>query len=171
MKTAGTVAALVLSLAAGAVQAEGWYLGASAGLMDNHISGFDDATNVGALLGCDVYTHDILAVSLEGELTTTAANGDVSLNGARGDWDIDTQAAYVAVRLGDRFFMKVRYGVLREDASVTVDGASQSGSDTGGSWGGALGWMLTPRWGVQLDGTMVDADVYYWNAGVKYHFQ
>jgi hypothetical protein len=171
MKTAGTVAALVLSLAAGAVQAEGWYLGASAGLMDNHISGFDDATNVGALLGYDVFTQAILAVSLEGELTTTAANGDVSLNGARGDWDIDTQAAYVAVRLGDRFFMKVRYGVLREDASVTVDGASQSGSDTGGSWGGALGWMLTPRWGVQLDGTMVDADVYYWNAGVKYHFQ
>lgn len=171
MKTAGTAAALVLSLAATAVRAESWYLGASAGLMDNTVGGFDDATNVGALLGYDVFTHDILAVSLEGELTTTAVNGDVSLNGVHGDWDIDTQAAYVALRLGDRFYMKVRYGVLREDASVKIDGASQSGSDTGGSWGGALGWMLTPRWGIQLDGTMVDSDVNYWNVGVKYHFQ
>jgi hypothetical protein len=171
MKTAGTAAALVLSLAATAVRAESWYLGASAGLMDNTVGGFDDATNVGALLGYDVFTPDILAVSLEGELTTTAVNGDVSLNEAHGDWDIDTQAAYVALRLGDRFYMKVRYGVLREDASVKIDGASQSGSDTGGSWGGALGWMLTPRWGIQLDGTMVDSDVNYWNVGVKYHFQ
>jgi hypothetical protein len=171
MKTAGTMAALILSLAAGAVQAEGWYLWASAGLMDNTISGFDDATNVGALLGYDVYTHDILAVSLEGEVTTTVSKGDVSINGVDGNWDIDTQAAYIAARLGERFYMKVRYGVLREDASVRIDGVSHSDSDTGGSWGGALGWMLTPQWGIQLDGTMVESDVNYWNLGVKYHFQ
>ena len=171
MKTAGTGAALLLSLAAGAVQAEGWYLGASAGLMDSNINGFDDATNVGALLGYDVYTHDIFAVSLEGELTTTVSNGDVSIYGLHGDWDIDTQAAYVAARLGERFYMKVRYGVLREDASVKINGLSQSGSDTGGSWGAAAGWMLTPKWGVQVDGTLVDSDVNYWNVGVKYQFQ
>jgi|GEM_PF-1029332 len=171
MKTTGTWAALVLSLAAGAAQAEGWYLGASAGLMDNNISGFDDATNVGALLGYDVYTHDILAVSLEGEVTTTVSKGNISINAVDGDWDIDTQAAYLAARLGDRLYMKVRYGVLREDASVKIDGVSQSDSDTSGSWGGALGWMLTPRWGIQLDGTMVESNVNYWNLGVKYHFQ
>jgi hypothetical protein len=171
MKTAGTGAALVLSLAASAAQAEGWYLGASAGLMDSNISGFDDATNVGALLGYDLYTHDILALSLEGEITTTVSKGDVSINGVDGNWDIDTQAAYIAARLGERFYMKVRYGVLREDASVKIDGVSQSDSDTSGSWGGALGWMLTPHWGMQLDGTMVESDVNYWNLGVKYHFK
>ena len=171
MKTARTMAAIIFSLAAATAQTEGWYLGASVGLMDNNVSGFDDATNVGALLGFDVYTGGIFAVSLEGEYTTTASKGDVSINGVDGDWNIDTQAAYVAARLGDRIYMKVRYGVLREDASVKIDGISQSGSDTGGSWSGALGCMLTPQWGIQLDGTLVESDVNYWNLGVNYHFQ
>jgi Outer membrane protein beta-barrel domain len=171
MKTASTVAAIVLSLTAGTVQAVGWFLGASAGLMDNNVSGYDNATNVGALLGYDVYTHDSIAVSLEGEITTTASNGDVSINGLDGEWNIDTQAAYVAARLGDRVYLKVRYGVLREDTSVKIDGVSQSDTDTGGSWGAALGWMLTPQWGIQLGGTLVESDINYWNLGVKYHFQ
>lgn len=171
MRTAGTGTVIVLLLTAGTAQAEGLYLGASAGLMHNNVDGYDDVTNVGALLGYDVYTHEIMAVSLEGEITTTTSKGDVSFDGVHGDWDIDTQAAYVALRLGERIYMKVRYGVLREDASVKIDGESQSGSDTGGSWGGALGWMLTPKWGIQLDGTMVDSDVYYWNVGLNYHFR
>lgn len=171
MKTARAVAAIVLSLSAGTAQTEGWYTGASVGLMDNNVRGYDDATNVGALLGYDVYTRDIIAVSLEGEITTTASKGDVSINGVDGDWDMDTQAAYVAARLGDRIYMKVRYGVLREDASVKIGSVSQSDSDTGGSWGASLGWMLTPQWGIQLDGTLVESDVNYWNFGVKYHFQ
>jgi outer membrane immunogenic protein len=170
MKTANTAVALLLSMAASMAQAESWYLGASAGLMDNNVSGYDDATNVGALLGYDVYTHGIAALSLEGELTTTVAKGDISHNGGNGNWDIDTQAAYVALRLGERAYMKVRFGVLREDASVKWGGSSRSGTDSGVSWGGAVGWMLTPRWGIQLDGTMVESDVNYWNLGVKYYF-
>lgn len=171
MQTERMGVALLLSLAITPVQAQGWYLGASTGLMDNNVSGFDDATNVGALLGYDLYTRDIFAVSLEGELTTTVSDGDVSIYGLQGHWDIDTQAAYVAARLGERFYIKVRYGVLREDATVKVAGTSQSGSDTSGSWGAALGWMLTPQWGVQVDGTLVESDVNYWNIGVKYQFQ
>jgi len=154
-----------------AAQAAGGYLGASVGIMDNNVSGFDDATNAGVLAGYDVYTQDIFTVSLEAELTTTVADGDVNINGLKGDWDVDTQAAYVVARLGERFYMKVRYGVLREDVSVKVAGFSQRGSDTGGSWGAALGWMITPQWGVQVDGTLVEADLNYWNAGLKYHFQ
>lgn len=171
MKTGQTGLALLLSLAITAVQARGWYLGASAGLMNNDVSGFDDATNVGALLGYDLYTRDIFAVSLEGELTTNVSDGNVSVHGLQGHWNIDTQAAYVAARLGERFYMKVRYGVLREDVSVKAGGASQRGSDSGGSWGAALGWKFTPQWGAQLDGTLVDSSVYYWNVGVIYQFQ
>jgi hypothetical protein len=171
VKTTTAGVALALSLTAASVHAEGWYLGAGVGLMAADVNGFDDATNVGALLGYDLYTRDIFAVSLEGEVTTTVSDGDVSVYGAHGDWNIDTQAAYVAARLGEGFYMKVRYGVLREDVSVKVAGVSQNGSDTGGSWGAALGWMFTPQWGVQLDGTLVESDVNYWNIGVKYQFQ
>ena len=38
-------------------------------------------------------------------------------------------------------------------------------------WAGALGWMFNKNWGAQIDGTMVESDVHYWNAGIKYHFQ
>jgi hypothetical protein len=171
MRREKTTAGLLLLCVATAAQAEGWYLGASVGVMDNDVAGFDDATNAGVLAGYDVYTKDIFAVSIEGELTTTVSDGDVSVNGIKGDWDVDTQAAYVAARLGKRLYMKVRYGVLREDVSVKAAGFSESESDTGGSWGAALGWMMTPQWGVQVDGTLIESDLNYWNAGLKYHFQ
>ena len=171
MRREKTAAGLLLLCAATSAQAEGWYLGASVGVMDNDVNGYDDATNAGVLGGYDVYTRDIFVVSLEGELTTTVSDGDVSINGLKGDWDVDTQAAYVAARLGDPFYIKVRYGVLREDVSVKVAGISESESDTGASWGAALGWMITPQWDVQVDGTMIESDLNYWNASLKYHFQ
>lgn len=171
MQAMAKISILAAALASLNAQAEGWYLGASAGLMDNDVSGFDDATNAGLLVGVDVYTREIFSLSLEAEATTTVSDGDVDIGAFSGDWDIDTQAAYVAARLGERFYVKVRYGVIREDVSVDIAGFSQSDSDTGGSWGGALGWMFNKNWGAQIDGTMVESDVHYWNAGIKYHFQ
>jgi hypothetical protein len=132
MKTTTAAVGLLIAMAAGVTQAENWYLGASVGLMDNNVSGYDDATSLGALLGYDVYTHGIAALSLEGVLTTTVAKGDISHAGSHGNWDIDTQAAYIAMRLGDSFYMKVRYGLLREDVSANWSGTSRSGSDTSG---------------------------------------
>lgn len=160
----------VLLLCYSSAKAAGFYLGASTGIMDANIGGFDDAVNAGVLAGYDVYTKEIFAVSLEAEFTTTVSDGDVEFHGSRGDWDIDTQAAYIAARLGQRAYLKVRYGVVRNDVSVKVAGFNSSESDTSGSWGGALGWMFTDHWGVQADGTLVDSDVTYWNLGVKYQF-
>ena len=171
MKRQQLLGVLLLTAASSAVQAEGWYVGASVGVMDPNVNGFDNATNAGVLVGYDVYTKDIFAVSLEGELTTTVSDGDVKFGNTKGDWDIDTQAAYVAARLGDTFYIKVRYGVSRVDVSVSIADSTISGNDTSGSWGGALGWMFNKNWGVQVDGTMVESDVNYWNAGIRYQFQ
>lgn len=150
--------------------AGGFYLGASTGIVDANVSGFDDATNAGVLAGYDVYSKDVIAVSLEAEFTTTVSDGDVRIQGFRGDWDIDTQAAYLAVRGGDRAYIKVRIGVVHNDVTVRVAGFRENETDTSGSWGGAIGWMFTDHWGVQLDGTAVDSDATYWNLGVKYQF-
>jgi len=160
----------VLVVCSASVEAGGFYLGASTGIMDANVSGFDDAVNAGVLAGYDVYTKEIIAVSLEAEFTTTVSDGDVKIMGNKGDWDIDTQAAHIAVRMGKRAYLKVRYGVVHNDISVKVAGFNRSESDTGGSWGGAIGWMFTEHWGVQADGTLVDSDVNYWNLGVKYQF-
>jgi len=166
---AGSLLALLV-VSSTAVDAGGFYLGASTGIMDASVSGFDEAVNAGVLAGYDVYTREIIAVSLEAEFTTTVSDGDVRILGIKGDWDLDTQAAYIAVRGGQRAYLKVRYGVVHNDVTVKVAGFRSSESETSGSWGGAIGWMFTDHWGMQLDGTMVDSDVTYWNLGMKYQF-
>jgi len=162
--------ALVCALSVSTLRAENAYIGASLGIMDADVSGVDEATNGGLLLGYDVYRHEIFAVSLEGEFTTTVSDGDLQASGSKGDWDIDTQAAYLAFRLGDPFYMKARFGFAWTDVSASINESSFHGSDSGVSWGAAVGWMVTERWGLQLDGTMVDSDVTYWNAGALYRF-
>ena len=160
----------ILAVCSASVDAGGFYLGASTGIMDANVSGFDDAVNAGILAGYDVYTREIIAVSLEAEFTTTVSDGDVKIQGYKGDWDLDTQAAYIAVRGGQRLYLKVRYGVVHKDLTVKIAGFKESESDTSGSWGGAIGWMFTDHWGMQVDGTAVDSDATYWNLGVKYQF-
>lgn len=160
----------MLAVCSASVDAGGFYLGASTGAMNADIGGFDPAVNAGVLAGYDVYTKEIIAVSLETEFTTTVSDGDIKIMGTKGAWDINTQAAHVAVRMGKRAYMKVRYGVVHNDISVKIAGFNRSESDTSGSWGGAIGWMFTEHWGVQADGTLVDSDVTYWNLGVKYQF-
>lgn len=160
----------ILAVCSTSVDAGRFYLGASTGIMDANVSGFDDAVNAGVLAGYDVYTKEIIAVSLEAEFTTTVSDGDVKIQGNKGDWDLDTRAAYIAVRGGQRAYMKVRYGVVYNDLTVKVAGFRINETDTSGSWGGAIGWMFTDNWGMQLDGTLVDSDTTYWNLGVKYQF-
>ena len=164
------IPALLLCSPAAVVQAEGGYLGASLGAMDADRSGFDHATNAGVLAGYDLYTLEIFSVALEGELTGTVSDGDLKASGSKGSWDIDTRALYAAFRLGERFYMKVRFGFAWTDLSTDFQGASFKDSDSGVSWGGAAGWMISEHWGVQLDGSLVDTDTTYWNAGILYRF-
>ena len=164
------IAALLLSGCVAAAWGEGGYLGVSLGAMDADRSGFDEATNAGLLAGYDLYTREIFSVALEGELTTTLSDGDLKAAGSKGSWDIDTRALYAAFRLGQRFYMKVRFGFAWTDLSTDFQGASFKDSDSGVSWGGAAGWMISEHWGAQLDGSLVDTDTTYWNAGILYRF-
>lgn len=160
----------LLLMCSAPVNANGFYLGASAGIVDVNVSGFDNATNAGILAGYDVYATDMFAASLEAELTTTVSDGDVRIQGYKGDWDVDTQAAYIALRGGDRAYLKVRVGAVHNDVTVKVAGFRENDTDTSISWGGAVGWMFSDHWGVQLDGTVIDTDATYWSLGVKYQF-
>ena len=163
-------AALAVAWVSTAQAAGGLYLGASVGLMDADVGGFDNATNVGALLGYEFLNMGLVFVSVETEFTTTIADGDVDLRGQQGHWDIDSQAIYLGVRVGDVLYAKARYGLSRVDVSVEADGGSVSDSDSGGSWGASFGWNFTDRWGLELGGVVVDSDVDYWNFGVCYRF-
>jgi len=162
--------AVLLCALAGVVQAQSGYLGASLGVMDADRSGFDEATNAGLLAGYDLYTREVFSVALEGELTGTVSDGDLKASGRKGSWELDTRALYAAFRLGERFYMKVRFGFAWTDLSARFEGESFKDSDSSVSWSGAAGWMITDNWGVQLDGSLVDTDTSYWNAGILYRF-
>jgi hypothetical protein len=170
MTMKSVVAGTLIWFHAIACQAQGWYLGASVGVMDADIGGFDNATNAGVLAGYDVFTREIFAASIETEFTTTVADGDIKSSANNGDWDIDTRAVYVASRLGDSFYGKVRFGFLWEDISVDFAGNSQSDSDAAISWGAAAGWMFAEHLGIQVDATRVESSIQYWNLGMIYRF-
>lgn len=161
---------LMVGGVSGTHAAGGLYLGPSVGIMDPNVGGFDEAINAGFLLGYDFFNLEQFHVSAETEFTTTISDGDVKFGSQKGDWDIDTRGVFVAARVGDTFYIKVRYGVVWSDLSVKIAGNSTSNSDSSGSWGGALGWNFGEHWAVQADGTLVDPDVTYWNLGVNYRF-
>lgn len=163
-------AGILFAICAVAARADGWYLGASAGVVNTNSNGFDDATNAGLLIGYDVYTKDIFATSIETEFTTSVSDGNVKISGTKGSWDVDTQAAYVAFRLGEKFYIKTRFGVLRSEISLDIAGNSLSDTDSSMSWSGALGWMFNQHLGIQADGTLIDSDTTYWNLGLVYRF-
>ena len=147
-----------------------FYLGGTAGLMDSDRNGFDDATSAGVLAGWEFFSKDIFHVLAETEFTSTVSDGDLRNGGEKGDWDLDTRAVYLGSRLGDRAYVKVRFGYSWTDLSTDFAGRSRSDSETSLSWGGALGWNFTSHWGMQVDGTLVDSDVTYWNLGLLYRF-
>ena len=104
----------------------GFYLGPSAGFMDADVSGFDEATNAGFLLGYDFFSKELFHVSAETEFTTTVSDGDLEAAGQKGDWDIDTRAFYLAARVGESVYIKVRFGAAWSDVSGRVAGISVS---------------------------------------------
>lgn len=163
------VAAAMLGVAVPA-GAEGVYIGGKIGVMDVDDSAFDDATNAGILLGYEFPASGIASVGFEAEFTTTVSDGDFNAFGVSGDWDIDTQAIYAVVRIGDQVYAKGRIGYLNEDVSVSVGNVSADGSDSGGSLGVGFGVRATDRLNIEAEYTKVEEDVDFWSVGVNLYF-
>lgn len=156
--------------ACGTAAAEGFYAGARVGIMDVEVSGFDEATNAGILLGYEFPSGIPLRWGLEAEFTTTVADGDFRLGGVSGDWDIDTQALYVVARAGERLYGKVRAGALREDVSAGAVGISVDDSDSGFSAGLGIGWRAAANIDLEAEFTMIEEDVNFFSIGLNLAF-
>lgn len=168
-KTAGMFP--VLCLIGSTAMAEGLYLGARVGVMDPDVSGLDDATNAGVVIGYTVgEINDILSWGFEGEVTTTVSDGDVDVAGFKGDWDIDTQAIYAVFRVGETIYGKLRFGALREDVSINVAGVSVDGDDSSFTAGIGAGWRFTDQLAFEAEFTNVESDVNFYSVGVNYSF-
>ncbi|TCK16994.1 outer membrane protein with beta-barrel domain [Thiogranum longum] len=169
IKLAGLLPALCLI--SSQAMAEGFYAGAKAGWMDPDIRGFDEATNLGVQGGYTFGAPDTgITWAVEAELTTTISDGDVQAFGSSGNWDVDTQAIYGVLRIGDALYGKLRLGFLHEDASASVVGASADGSDSGVSGGLGGGWRANQQLSFELEYTMVEEDIDFYSVGMNFAF-
>jgi hypothetical protein len=168
-KTAGLLPALCLI--GSSAMAEGFYAGAKLGWMDPDFSGFDEATNIGVVLGYTFSVPDVgVSWAVEGELTTTVFEGDIQVFGSSGNWDIDTQAIYGVLRIGGDLYGKLRLGYLWEDASADIAGVSADGSDNGTSVGLGGGWRANQQLAIEVEYTLVEEDIDFYSIGMNLAF-
>lgn len=139
------------------------YVGLKAGKMSADASGFDDATNVGVVLGYKLNN----TFALEGEITDSSSDGSFSPSGK---WSVDTTALYAVGRWGDQAYLKAKAGILNEDVSVSVPGSSLSGDDTGLSLGIGVGYHLNDRVNIEAEYTIIEEDLDFFSVGLNYAF-
>jgi len=147
-----------------------WYAGLKVGQMSSDLSGLDDGTNGGVLIGYQFGDQSYGNFALEAEYTTAISEGDATVLGFTGDWDVDTLAIYAVYRSPGKVYFKGKVGFLDEDVSINVAGVSASGSESGGSYGAGLGWRIVDSSSVELEYTLVESDVNFFSFGYNYHF-
>jgi outer membrane immunogenic protein len=128
------------------------------------VSGLDDALNVGILFGGYIMEETSFgSIAIEGEITTSISDGDVSINGERGDWDIDVIAIYAAYRSQRTIYFKGKIGLLYEDAKVKTPSRSASNDDIGLSLGIGGGWRIMDRSSLELEYTFIEDDINFFS--------
>lgn len=148
------------------------YFGVKAGLMMPDPSGFDDAVNVGGVIGVPVTelrrdgSGIAGTIAVEGELTLTLVDGDVS---GGGDWDVWTLGGFGVYRspASNNLYFKGKVGVVHTDVDANVGPFSASDSDTELALGVGLGIKLAGRSNLEFELTLLD-DIDFLSVG--YHF-
>lgn len=170
-----TIVACGLMLATAPVRAQEvinpMYFGFKAGSMDADVSGFDNASNWGVLLGFTLYDNpEAGSFSLEGEYTRSFDKGDARVGGVRGEWDVETLALYGAYRTGGSVFLKAKAGMANWDLNVSRVSSRAENDDTDFSFGAGAGLRLSPRTGFELEYTVIESDLSFVSLGVFSRF-
>ena len=150
------------------------YFMVKGGIMDPDIRGFDNATNVGAGIGYDLYADRMGRWSVEAEFTTTVSDGD--LNGG-GDWDAETFAVFGTYRgptldPGSLYF-KGKVGFLNQDIkraggdpTLTIPNAD----DGGAAFGVGAGWRMDRAAALELEYTLMSGELNFFSLGYLRYF-
>lgn len=149
----------LLGLVAAAPVAAGELIfGAKTGPMMIDLSGIDDPTNIGLMVG---YQQGVVLgdLAIEGEFTTSSSDGDFLGNKV----SIDTMAVYAALRTAGPVYFKVKGGFLQEDVKI----GSVSDSDSGMSYGAGVGFGIGILQ-LELEYTQVEQDVSFLSLGVQF---
>lgn len=172
------VVVLVLGLACPR-QADAWYIGIKGGPMISSIGGMDNAGNLGALVGKDVYSFNYGTLSVEGEFTSTIEDGEISqAEFFNGKWDLNTLGLWMAYRSQHRLYGKLRLGINYVDINVDRAGNNFKDDTTGLSWGIGAGWKIDEVFSMEVEYTQEtdlelgddDGDIRFLSFGLNCHF-
>jgi opacity protein-like surface antigen len=139
------------------------YFGIEAGLMMPDASNFDDAVNIGGIIGVPIAalqpdaSGDITgSIALEGELTVTLIEGDIDFTSA--DWDVWTLGGYGVYRSpsSNNLYFKGKVGVVHSDVDVSSGSFSASDSDTDPAIGVGLGIKMGASSKLEFEFTLLD---------------
>lgn len=175
MRGPGLVLVLILALSGGLPAAEAgerarpFYLGILGGRMLIDDRGFDDVSTLGFNVGYRFPEQSWGSLAVEGELTGSE-QGDVSLAGLRGDWDLTTLGVYVAYRTPGVVFFKARAGILAQDLNVSGVGRDLDTTESGYSGGLGFGLELGKLFSLEAEYTYIEKDIDFYSAGIKLHF-
>ncbi|BFM13064.1 hypothetical protein R50072_32170 [Simiduia litorea] len=144
---------------------EGFYMGLSAGVMNVDIGNASNPTNAAIQMG--YHFSDMWAI--EAQYSDSMRDGKVDLNygyytNRDFEFGIQTLAAYGVFRTRGDVFFKAKAGLVREKVL--------SVNDTGASAGVGLGFRLgeSKRSNVELEATIIEADVLFLSAGFNIGF-
>ncbi len=164
---------LMLVVNAHAQAASPWYGGVKIGLVDlDDGAGFsvDEPINLGLMVGHDLH-HLFPGFSVEGELTTSLADGDVSVPffGKVGDLSVTTLAVYGVYKSVGELYFKGKAGLALTDADI---GAFGSEDDLNLSFGIGGGWTVSEKGSLEVEFTFLEiTDATYLSFGYVHRFQ
>jgi len=146
------------------------YFGVKAGLLMADSSYYDNAFNIGGLVGMNVV--DLRrsgstvpgTIAVEGELTLTAIKGDVNYNpppvypGITGKWSAWTLGGYGVYRSPDAngLYFKGKLGLVYSDVSVNISGMPDSGSSVDLALGLGGGYRLSSQNSIEAELTFIN---------------
>lgn len=168
--------AAVLALGTSSVMAQGvtiqppadpLYFGLKAGAMDADAGGFDNASNVGVVIGYKFHEDALGAFIAEGEYTRSFNDGNIA---GGDDWDVETLGAYAGYRSAGPWFWKAKAGFTFFDIAVRGAVRGIEGDDTSFSVGVGAGGRLNERTGVEVEYTRIDSDLNFLSFGVFTRF-
>jgi len=116
--------------------ADGFYFGAVGAMAKNSAPGFDNAVNVGLVLGYEFMGIGIGDIAIEGAFTTSVRDGDLLGNN---NWNVDTLSGFGVFRSSGPIYLKAKAGFTNWDLEAA--GVSADGTDF--SWGLGLGFSFS----------------------------
>jgi hypothetical protein len=158
IKKMAAASALMAGMALAPAAMADMYFGVNAGPMMFDVSGVDDPTNAGVLIGKE-WGVALGDVGVQAEFTTSIDDGSAGVN----DVSIDTQAIYGAFRTAGPVYVIGKVGLLRHEIEVGPISESDSGLAAGIGIGFSVGVVQ-----LELEYAQVEEDVGYLSLGLRF---